>query len=118
MKKEGADPENIESPARQQATAFLAIIDETDSIYLDFAVFGPHGDRLIKARRFDALVQGVDGTFHKVELLGPSSYREWLLAYRVFRTLCIMFDVICPAFLDRYARWVQQLADENPECWG
>ena len=29
-----------------------------------------------------------------------------------------MFDVICPAFLDRYARWVQQLADENPECWG
>ena len=29
-----------------------------------------------------------------------------------------MFDVVCPAFLDRYARWIQQLNDENPDAWG
>ena len=117
-KREGSYPTKVESPTREQVSAFLAILEETDSIYLDFAVFGPHGDRLIKQRRFDALIQAADGTFKKVELLGPATYREWLLIYRVFRTLCIMYDVIVPAFLDRYAAWIQQLNDENPECWG
>ena len=85
---------------------------------MDFALFGPHGDRLIKRRRFEALIRGADGTFQKVELLGPGSYREWELSYRVFRTLCIMFNVIVPAWLDRYSRMVRRFADAYPEAWG
>ena len=64
------------------------------------------------------MMQGPDGAFRKVELLGPATCRGWLCIYRVFRTLAIMFDVICPAFLDRYARWIQQLNEENPDAWG
>ena len=115
---EGADPEPEEAPTREQASAFLAILLQLMSIYLDFAVFGPFGSRLIKRRRFDALVPGPDNLFMKVELAGPGSYREWELCWRCFRTLCIMWNIICPAFLDRYARKIRKYADEFPEAWG
>ena len=94
------------------------MLEQRESVSVDFAIFGPHGDRLIKMRKFDTMVQGPDGRMHRVEMLGPSTYREWLSSYRVFRTLCIMFDVIVPAWLDRYARKVQRYNDEHPEAWG
>ena len=57
---EGADPEPEEAPTREQASAFLATSFQLLSIYLDFAVFGAFGSRLIKRRRFDALTPGPD----------------------------------------------------------
>ena len=101
-KREGAYPLNTDMPTIEQASASLALVFVKNSIYVDFAVFGPHGDRLIKRVRFEAMVVGPDGKLQRVELLGPASYREWYLSFRVFRTLCIMFDIIATAILDRY----------------
>ena len=116
--KEGDKPLKEESPTREQATGFLALLKVRESIFLDFAVFGPHGGRLLKQRRFDAMVYGPDGILKKIEMMGPSNYREWEAIYKVFRTLCIGHDVIDNAWLDRYNQKVRVYNDENPEGWG
>ena len=72
---EGAFPRKDEMPTREQASAFLALIEERESVSVDFAIFGPHGDRLIKMRKFDTMVQGADGRMQKVAMLGPATYR-------------------------------------------
>ena len=118
VKKEGAKPLKEEKPTREQATGFLAPLKVRESIFLDFAVFGPHGDRLLKQRRFDALVHGPDGILREIETFGQSFYREWEAIYRVFRTLCIGHDVIDNAWLDRYNQKMRVYNDENPEGWG
>ena len=51
-------------------------------------------------------------------MLGPATYREWGISYRVFRTLCIMLGIITPAWLDRYAWKIRDYADEHPDSWG
>ena len=53
---EGAYPRKEEMPTREQASAFLALLEERESVSVDFAIFGPHGDRLIKMRKFDTMV--------------------------------------------------------------
>ena len=39
--REGAYPTKMEMPTREQASAFLALLRERESVFLDFAVFGP-----------------------------------------------------------------------------
>ena len=56
--REGADPEKEEAPTREQASAFLALLEERESVSVDFAIFGPHGDRLMKMRKFDTMAHG------------------------------------------------------------
>ena len=57
----GAYPLKTEMPTIEQASAFLALVFVRSSSYVDFAVFGPHGDRLMKSVRFEAMVVGPDG---------------------------------------------------------
>ena len=117
-KREGAYPEKEDLPTLEQASAFLALIFVKNSVYVDFAVFGPHGDRLIKRVGFEAMAIGPDGKMQRVEMLGPASYREWYLSFRVFRTLCIMFELVSPARLDRYAAKIQKFVGDYPDTWG
>ena len=93
-------------------------MEDPESISAAFAILGPLGDRLIRMRKFETLVQGADGRMQKVEMLDPAAYREWEYPYRVFRALCITFGVIVPAWLGRYARKVRDYADERPYSWG
>ena len=64
--KDGDKPFKEESPAREQATGVLALLKVRESISLGFAAFGPHGGRLLKQRRFDAMVYGPDGVPRKI----------------------------------------------------
>ena len=47
--KEGDKPLKEESPAREQATGFLALLKVRESIFLDFAVFAPPRGPIAKA---------------------------------------------------------------------
>ena len=57
--REGADAEKGEAPAREQTSACLVLLEELGHISVDFAIFGPHGDRLLKGRRLDVVAMGL-----------------------------------------------------------
>lgn len=115
---EGGRPPHSETPTREQITVFLARLRKLILIYLDFAVFVPYGERALQARFFDAMAFNLAGQLVKVRLHGPPSFKEWLACYKVFWTLCIMYEVVRNARLKRYAALIEKLNDDYPGAWG
>ena len=106
-KKDGEDPPYAERPTREHITIFLALLTHLASIYVDFAIFVPRGDRALQDRLFDAMLISGAGILTKVRLHGPPSNVEWLACYKRFWTLCLMYDVIDNGLLKNICR-------ENP----
>ena len=53
------------------------MVFDLSRIFVDFAVWGPHGDRMVKQHYFKGWVFGPNGKLHKVEIRGPPSYKYW-----------------------------------------
>ena len=64
------------------------------------------------------MVLGANGEFTRGELLGPMDFDQWSACYKVFRTACIMLDLICPSALDEYSDWIFRYSSRfGAECW-
>ena len=118
LEREGGDPPYAEAPTREQITVFLARLRRLITIFLDFAVFVPYGDRALQARLFDAMAFNMAGQYCKVRLNGPPSFKGWLACFKVFWTLCLMYDVVENARLKRYAAMIERFNEEYPGAWG
>ena len=88
------------------------------SIFVDFAIFVPYGDRALQDRLFDAMAISGAGVLVKMRLHGPPSYIEWLPCYKIFWTLCIMYNVIDNGFLKRHAEKIHKMTVAYPGSWG
>ena len=113
----GAKPSVDAFVNRAQATAFKAVIFELDLIYVDLAVWGPHAERMVKLKSFRGVAFGPDGKITTVEMKGPPNFMVWLAAFKVFRTACIMYNVITPERLDAYSEKIATLHAKNPALW-
>ena len=86
--------------------------------YVDFAVFGPHHIRIVHKLKFVGLVMNSAGLLMRTELKGPMNFPQWDSCYQVFRTACIMLDIISPAALDAYRDHIRRYANRfREECW-
>ena len=83
---------------------------------VDFAVWVPHNNRLMKKRAMEGWRPGPNGTFQPIQLFGPPSPDEWRKCYKLFRTNALMKGIIDYEWLDRYVDIVVDLADEAPKA--
>ena len=118
FKSEGDDPPYAEQPTHAQITIFLALLTKLASIFVDFAIFVPYGDRALQDRLFDAMAFSGAGLLTKMRLHGPPSYTEWLACYKIFWALCIMYNVIDNGPLKRYAEKIYKFTVDYPGSWG
>lgn len=96
---------------------------------MDFAVFGPCGDRITRTLEF----QGEMGSeLAKRHLMVPATYETWLQCLPAFQAAIIMLGIASPGSPDRYAEGTRRLyatnvkltvvmmADERLRCeqWG
>ena len=95
-------PHPDEEPTVEQLSAIKALVESGSPPYVDFAIFGPHANRLKKKIAMSGYTMARDGTFQLTELKGPSNFVEWKECYCIFRTCCIMLEVCSPAVLDKY----------------
>ena len=102
-------PHPDEEPTVDQLSGIKALTESGAPPYADFAIFGPHANRLKKKIAMNGFVMARDGTFHLTELKGPSNFTEWKDSYAIFKTCCIMLDIMSPAALDNYADHVSRL---------
>ena len=116
--KEGDYPEAGEQPTIEQCSAFLALMRKFQKIGVDFAIFVPHGDRFMQKRHFTSRQLDSAGNFTYVEVYGPPNFKEWMLCWRVFTVLCIMFNVVSPGRLRRYADKIASYVNRAPDAWG
>ena len=113
----GGHPPDYERPTTDPLICLNAKLKAGKCPYADFAVFGPHGERYAKERKFTAQVWVMDALTEK-QLHGPTSFGMWKRHWRVFRAAMIMCQAASPAALDAYARGVEELVTRYPNCWG
>ena len=108
-----------EAPTDQQLSALSHVIGVLLLIgYADFAVFGPHGNRLLRKLVMCGLIPCADGTFRKLELRGPPDFQTWLACFRVLRAALIMLGYVGVHALDQYERHIARLhAEFGSQCW-
>jgi hypothetical protein len=71
--------------------------------YVDFALWGPHGQRIEKRVRMQGVKIKPDGSIGVCEINGPVTFDDWCQCYSVFRTGAIMLEAILPVYLDAYS---------------
>ena len=84
----------------------------------DFAVFGPHGNRLLRRLNFTATFIDPEGNISKRELPGPPDYPMWWACYKPYRTGNIMHNYVDTEHLDNYAEHIKSLdTNWNGKYW-
>ena len=59
-----------------------------------------------------------DGTWHRQDLPGPSSFEAWWKCWLVFRCTLLLLKMVAPEPLDLYGEFIRRLsADAGPACW-
>ena len=82
--------------------------------WADFAIFGPHGQRLMCKLKMSGLRLQPDGTFLSVEYKGPPSYWLWEQCYSILRTGLLFTDAAELEPIEAYKEKIKKSAMENP----
>ena len=115
---EPATPHPEMEPTTEQLSALAGVIQAGSVPYVDFAIWGPFGNRLRRKLAFEGYSLGPNGEVHVKELKGPSSFDEWRASYNIFKTAMIMLDAASPQALDGYMEHVRRLGSMfGPRCW-
>ena len=85
-RRTGGDPAPEADLTPEQCTAFDLLIKEDETISVDFAVWVPFGNRLLKGRAIEGTRPGPNNTQIPIALYGPPDLHEWRRCYRMFRT--------------------------------
>ena len=83
-KMEGECPGD-ERPTDDQISAVVAVLAEDDNAYPDFAIFGPHGNRMLRKLSMSGLIPSGVGCFRRVEIRGPPDIYTWTRSFMVWR---------------------------------
>ena len=74
---EGVDPPADEALAKEQLTSLFALVNQCNTISVDFALWVPHWSRLCKVRRFRGVIMNEWGQLIYAEVLGPANFPLW-----------------------------------------
>ena len=59
-----------------------------------------------------------NGELVPVELFGPHCIEDWVACFDIFRTLCLMFDIVSAERLDQYKDKIVEMARRyGTRCW-
>ena len=100
--KMGGDPDQHVRPTSEQLGGLVAKLSRGKAPYVDLGLFGPHGGRTHRLRKFSTHVI-IDGEMTSKQVEAPRTYEAWLASWDVFRAAMIMLDGSSIAPLDAYA---------------
>ena len=76
----------------EQLTALDALVKSGAPPYVDFAVWGPHGYRLMRNLLMTGMQLMPGGDFRQVELAGPPTFGMWQRCYMCLETGLLMLN--------------------------
>ena len=115
----GAAPEESEEPRGAQLAALhKRVFVNMKAPYTDFAIWTPFGRRMSKVHKARIYTPLGDGSYLYKDLPGPASFQAWTSSWKVFKTACLMLNIVNLAALEAYYRTVERLVIQYPKCWG
>ena len=114
----GDDPNPDCEPTADQLSAVKQLVSSGNNPYIDFAVYGPHGLRLLRKLTFAAFALNSMGEWSRRELPGPPDVEAWFQIFRCLRTTFLLLETVTAERLDNYCEHVRSMASRfGPECW-
>eukprot|EP00973_Karenia_brevis_P094717 12423803-Karenia_brevis.AAC.1 len=100
-------PSEEVEPTVEQISAVAQVVGADLVPYADFALFGPHGRRLLQKLMYVVWTFNPDGSWHRRELPGPPTFDHWWASYRVLKITYLLLDVAPSEILDNYGEMVR-----------
>ena len=115
----GSLPREDAEPTSEQLSALQQLAQAKASPYVDFALFGPHGRRLLRKLTFtDHVFLPETGSWRRVELPGPPDLDAWLRSWHVFETAVLLLRQVRTERLRAYAEHIRGFVLQfGPQCW-
>jgi len=107
LKIRGAEPSEDIEPTVEQISAVNQVIEGDLVPYADFALFGPHGKRLLQKLTLVNWTYLPDGSWQRKELPGPHTFDHWWASFRVLRTTFLLLGTADTELLDNYGEMVR-----------
>ena len=114
----GAFPHIDSECTELQLSAVKMVNDQGLPPAADFAVFGPHGNRMLRKQHFMATFLDAAGNQTKKELPGPPNYVHWWACFKPLRTALVMLNIADTEHLDNDAEFIKrQDQNWNSQFW-
>ena len=114
----GDVPATDAEPTADQLAGIRQLVQANATPYIDFAIFGPHGMRLLRKLTFSANVLNSQGEWTRREFPGPPNYEAWHKIFRCMRTAFLLLEVATAERLDAYGEHIRSLNNRfGHECW-
>lgn len=110
----GASPSDDTEPTSFQLSALAQLFAMDLPPYVDYALWGPHGRRLLHRLTFVAMVPLGDGTSQREERAGPASFDLWWGCHRVYRAGAMLLTKVSAGPMDAYANIIRKLQAMYP----
>jgi len=114
----GTHPPPSEEITGEQLTAVKAMLDADMAPYVDFAVWGPFGNRLAKKLKLNGVTFNSSGALIPLELSGPPSHDQWHRAFLCLRTALVSWGAVELGRLDKYSGMIGRYCERyGASCW-
>ena len=114
----GEEPDPDEEPSADQLAALDLRLRAGGSPCPDFGVWRPHGRRLARQLKLQAMRITPEGTYVPYEIAGPPDFAEWLRSFRVLGVALRALGQVDPARLGLYENHIRKLSSNfGSACW-
>ena len=112
----GRPPPASEKATDEQLIALNHKLKGTRGPYVDFAVWGPFGDRTAKHMRTVGQIF-IGSMLTDRQVHGPPSFEGWLCCWKVFRYAAYCLNIASPGAIKAYSDGMKRLVMEFPKAW-
>ena len=99
---EGVRPPPDSECTDDQLSGIKYLLHASMSPYVDFAIWGPHGHRILRKIKLSGATFKPDGSISNIELFGPADFDMWMACYRLLEVALIMLDAVDLGKLQQY----------------
>ena len=86
--------------------------------YIDFAVYGPHGLRLLRKLTFSSHTLNANGEWARKELPGPPDFDTWFGIFRCMKAAFLLLEIATTERIDGYCEHVRGMYQRfGQQCW-
>ena len=104
----GVVPQVEEELTAEQLTAVQKFLESDVCPYVDFAVWVPHGNRMMRKLKLHGSTFSSDGSIIPIEVSGPPDIDCWCRSYACLRTALISWKAVELGRLDMYANMIKR----------
>ena len=104
----GVLPPVEEELTAEQLTAVQKFLEGVICRYVDFAVWVPHGNRMMRKLKLQGTTFSSDGSTIPIEVTGPPDIDCWSKSYACLRTALISWKAVELGRLDMYANMIKR----------